>query len=68
MKFKIFRFEKGKMENPRYDVFKVRDTPRMTVLEGLFQIQDELDSSLSFRYSCRGAVCGSCAMLINNKP
>ncbi|MFQ6071644.1 MAG: hypothetical protein ACE5KT_02945 [Methanosarcinales archaeon] len=42
MKFKIFRFEKGKMENPRYDVFKVRDTPRMTVLEGLFQIQDEL--------------------------
>jgi len=37
------------------------------VLEALFQIQDEQDSSLAFRYSCRGAVCGSCAMLINKK-
>ncbi len=39
----------------------------MSVLEALFQIQDEQDSSLAFRYSCRGAVCGSCAMLINRK-
>ena len=40
----------------------------MTVLDALFQIQDKMDSSLSFRYSCRGAVCGSCSMLINKEP
>ena len=37
----------------------------MTVLECLLAIQDEQDGSLAFRYSCRSAVCGSCAMCIN---
>jgi succinate dehydrogenase / fumarate reductase iron-sulfur subunit len=40
----------------------------MTVLDALFQIQDNMDESLSFRYSCRGAVCGSCALLIDKVP
>ena len=39
----------------------------MTVLNGLLQIQDEADASLVFRYACRWAVCGSCAMLIDRK-
>ena len=39
----------------------------MTVLEGLWYIVDRLDGSLGFRYSCRGAVCGSCAMRINEE-
>ena len=68
MNLKIFRFEKGKDEKPRYDIFPIRETSGITVLGALFQIQDELDGSLSFRYSCRGAVCGSCAMLINKRP
>ena len=38
------------------------------MLDALFQIHDRQDDSLSFRYSCRGAVCGSCAMLINKVP
>jgi succinate dehydrogenase / fumarate reductase iron-sulfur subunit len=37
------------------------------VLEGLFHIQEQLDGSLSFRYCCRAAVCGSCAMYINGR-
>ena len=37
----------------------------LTVLEGLFFIQEKLDPSLSFRYCCRASVCGSCAMYIN---
>lgn len=64
MRFKIKRFDG---EKSRYDLFDVKVRPHMSVLEVLFQIQDELDSSLAFRYSCRGAVCGSCAMLINKK-
>lgn len=39
----------------------------MTVLEGLFHILEKQDPTLSFRYSCRGAVCGSCAMYINGR-
>jgi len=64
MRFKIRRFDG---EKSKFDIFDVKLKPHMSVLEALFQIQDEEDSSLAFRYSCRGAVCGSCAMLINKK-
>ena len=51
-----------------YDLYKVDTRKGMTVLDALFQIQERMDPSLSFRYSCRGAVCGSCSMLINKEP
>ena len=40
----------------------------MTVLDALFYIQDNLDSTLAFRYSCRGSICGSCGMTVNKSP
>ncbi len=64
MRFRIKRFDG---ESLRFDTFDVNPKPHMSVLEALFKIQDEQDSTLAFRYSCRGAVCGSCAMLINKK-
>lgn len=67
MMFRIARSrEGGKISH--YDLYKVEVTKGMTILDALFQIQDKIDPSLSFRYSCRGAVCGSCAMLINKQP
>jgi succinate dehydrogenase / fumarate reductase iron-sulfur subunit len=38
-----------------------------TVLDTLFQIKHELDGSLTFRASCRSAICGSCPMVINGR-
>jgi succinate dehydrogenase / fumarate reductase iron-sulfur subunit len=67
MKLKVYRYHDG-MDKPRYDTFKVKLTPGMTVLEALFQFQELFDDSLAFHYSCRGAVCGTCAMLINKVP
>ncbi len=66
MKFKIFRSDGD--EEERYDEFEVPYRSGQTVLDALFYIQENLDDSLSFRYSCRGAVCGSCAMLIDKVP
>ncbi|HVP25897.1 MAG TPA: succinate dehydrogenase/fumarate reductase iron-sulfur subunit [Methanomicrobiales archaeon] len=66
MKLKVFRSGRG-MAAPRYDDFEIDPLPGMTVLSALFQAQ-ETDDSLAFRYSCRGAVCGTCAMLINKVP
>jgi succinate dehydrogenase / fumarate reductase iron-sulfur subunit len=37
----------------------------MTVLDALIRIKQECDGSLALRYSCRSAICGSCAMTIN---
>src|SRR4030065_1548426 len=37
----------------------------MTVLDGLLYVHEELDPSLSLRFSCRFKICGSCAMMVN---
>lgn len=37
----------------------------LTVLDALVRLKNECDGSLSLRYSCRSAICGSCAMEIN---
>lgn len=67
MMFRIARSRDGGSVT-HYDLYKVDIKKGMTVLDALFQIQDRMDPSLSFRYSCRGAVCGSCSMLINKEP
>jgi succinate dehydrogenase / fumarate reductase, iron-sulfur subunit len=67
MQLKVSRFRPG-MERPRYDTFTIASPHGMTVLGALFEAQARYDASLSFRYSCRGAVCGTCAMLINRVP
>ena len=51
-----------------YDTFLIDETQGMSVLEALFTVQEQQDGGLCFRYSYRGAVCGSCAMLINKVP
>jgi succinate dehydrogenase/fumarate reductase iron-sulfur protein len=48
--------------------FTVALEERMTVLDALFNIQREQDSSLSFRCACRVGMCGTCAMYINSVP
>ncbi|MGC9778823.1 MAG: succinate dehydrogenase/fumarate reductase iron-sulfur subunit [Candidatus Heimdallarchaeota archaeon] len=53
---------------PKYERYKVPLTPGMTVLDALFYIQDYYDHTLAFRYSCRGAICGSCGLTINKFP
>ena len=67
MKLKVFRYDPDTGQR-RYEVFDVQIQPGMSVLGALFYIRERLDDSLSFRYSCRGAVCGTCAMLINKVP
>jgi succinate dehydrogenase / fumarate reductase iron-sulfur subunit len=67
MRFKIFRSGPGGKDS-RYEVYEVDPKPGMSVLEALFDIQERYDDGLAFRYSCRGAVCGSCAMTINREP
>jgi succinate dehydrogenase / fumarate reductase iron-sulfur subunit len=39
----------------------------MTVLDALMYARDHYDSSLTFRHSCRQAVCGSDALFINGR-
>jgi succinate dehydrogenase / fumarate reductase iron-sulfur subunit len=63
--FKILRFEPQQDDHPHFQLYRHEPKPQDTVLEALKDIRDQQDPSLSFRYSCREAVCGSCAMVIN---
>ena len=64
-RLKVFRFDPETDREPRYDRFEVPLREGLTVLEALFYILEKVDPSIAFRYSCRGAICGSCAMYIN---
>ncbi len=65
--FKILRFEPQKDEYPHSQLFRHEPQPQDSVLEALKDIRDQQDPSLSFRYSCREAVCGSCSMVVNGR-
>lgn len=54
--------------NVKYQNYEVPKDQISTVLEGLLYIKENLDQTLSFRYSCRMEICGSCSMEINGKP
>src|SRR5437879_7451650 len=49
----------------RYDVPVHKD---WVVLDALNYIKDKVDGSLTFRWSCRMGVCGSCGMMVNGEP
>ena len=64
--FRIYRFDPTSGENPRVDAFELDMSGcGAMVLDALIQIKGSLDSSLTFRRSCREGICGSCAMNIN---
>ena len=53
---------------PRWQTYEVPFTDDMSVLQGLQHVKDHLDGSLTFRWSCRMAICGSCGMMVNGEP
>ncbi|MEE6208785.1 succinate dehydrogenase/fumarate reductase iron-sulfur subunit [Salarchaeum sp. III] len=67
VELKVFRYdpEIADKQEPRFDTFHVPRKQGMTVLDALMHARDHFDSSLTFRHSCRQAVCGSDALFIN---
>lgn len=65
--FRIFRFDPEKDERPYFQDYEYEEEKDKVVLEALMDIRNEQDATLAFRYSCREAVCGSCALVINGQ-
>ena len=68
IEMEILRYRPEQDEAPFVQTYKVPFTDDMSVLQGLHYIKDHLDGTLSFRWSCRMAICGSCGMMIDGKP
>jgi len=65
-RFQVYRWSEDDGENPRIDTYEIDlDDCGPMVLHALIKIKDEIDSTLTFRRSCREGVCGSCAMNID---
>ncbi len=61
----IQRFNPETDERPHYVDYRIDVPDGTTILDLLHAIKDQQDGSLTFRRSCRSAICGSCAMKVN---
>ncbi|SGY87069.1 Succinate dehydrogenase [Moritella viscosa] len=68
IKIDIMRYRPEMDDKPFTQTFELPYRADMSVLEALQYIKDNLDSTLSFRWSCRMAICGSCGLMVNGVP
>lgn len=64
----VFRYRPEEERAPTYQTYAVPLHPDWVILDALNYVKDELDGTLSFRWSCRMGVCGSCGMMVNGEP
>ena len=68
IRIEVLRYRPEQEDKPVWQGYTVPFSEDMSVLQGLQYIKDELDGTLSFRWSCRMAICGSCGVMIDGKP
>jgi succinate dehydrogenase iron-sulfur subunit len=68
MTLRVARYRPERGPDPYVDEFEVPYREDMVVLDALNHIKDEIDGSLTYRWSCRMGVCGSCGMMVNGVP
>jgi len=64
----VTRFAPESDQAPREQSYTIPVRDDMVVLDALNHIKDHVDSSLTYRWSCRMGVCGSCGMNVNGTP
>jgi len=64
----VTRYRPDKTTQPVPVDYQVPLRKEWTVLDGLNHIKATRDETLSFRWSCRMGICGSCGMLVNGEP
>ena len=64
----VARYRPEQEEAPTFDEYEVPLRKDWAVLDGLNYIKDELDGTLSYRWSCRMGICGSCGARVNGEP
>ncbi len=64
----VSRYRPEQESEPIFQDYEVPFHKDWAILDALNYVKDELDGSLSFRWSCRMGVCGSCGMMVNGQP
>ena len=64
----VSRYRPEQESTPVFQSYEVPLRKDWVILDALNYIKDYLDGTLSFRWSCRMGVCGSCGMMVNGTP
>jgi fumarate reductase iron-sulfur subunit len=64
----VARYRPERETEPVMQAYEVPLRTDWVVLDGLNHIKDQLDGTLSYRWSCRMGICGSCGMTVNGEP
>ena len=64
----VTRYRPEQEAEPTMQSYEIPLRKEWTVLDGLNYIKDQLDGTLSYRWSCRMGICGSCGMTVNGEP
>jgi fumarate reductase iron-sulfur subunit len=65
---RVTRYRPENETEPTTQDYEIPLRREWAVLDGLNHIKDHLDGTLSYRWSCRMGICGSCGMTVNGEP
>jgi fumarate reductase iron-sulfur subunit len=68
IKLDVTRYSPERDAAPTSQTYEVPLRKDWVVLDGLNHIKDQIDGSLTYRWSCRMGICGSCGMMVNGEP
>jgi fumarate reductase iron-sulfur subunit len=64
----VARYSPERDAKPTFQSYEVPVYKEWVVLDALNYIKDKVDGSLTYRWSCRMGICGSCGMMVNGEP
>ena len=68
IRLEVSRYRPEEDSEPTLQSYDVPYNKDWVVLDALNHVKNEIDGSLTFRWSCRMGVCGSCGMMVNGQP
>ena len=64
----VTRYRPERESEPTSQQYEAPFRKDWVILDALNYIKDKIDGTLSYRWSCRMGVCGSCGMMVNGEP
>jgi fumarate reductase iron-sulfur subunit len=64
----VERYRPEQETEPTWQSYDIPLREDWSVLDGLNYVKDHLDGTLSYRWSCRMGICGSCGMTVDGDP
>jgi len=68
IRLQVTRYRPEMDAEPVFQEYEVPLHNDWVVLDGLNYVKDHIDGTLSYRWSCRMGICGSCGMTVNGEP